>query len=80
MTEVSRWASESWGSENDEIKEEFKEFAKKVASIYRQKVKEALTTQSDYSNANDNNGLYNSISETSGIGWETWKYQYQQQQ
>ncbi|CAJ0629006.1 14805_t:CDS:2 [Entrophospora sp. SA101] len=44
MTEVSRWASESWGSENDEIKEEFKEFAKKVASIYRQKVKEALTT------------------------------------
>ncbi|CAH1765925.1 14533_t:CDS:2, partial [Entrophospora sp. SA101] len=45
MTEVSRWASESWGSENDEIKEEFKEFAKKVASIYRQKVKEALTTR-----------------------------------
>ncbi|GBB84396.1 hypothetical protein RclHR1_00110029 [Rhizophagus clarus] len=34
MTEVSRWASESWNRESEELKNEYKEFAKKVSQIY----------------------------------------------
>src|SRR2546421_12947731 len=36
MTEVSRWASQAWKVESDEIKNEYKEFAKKVGKIYRE--------------------------------------------
>jgi hypothetical protein len=35
MTEVSRWASESWNDESEELKNEYREFAKKVSQIYQ---------------------------------------------
>ncbi|RIA98895.1 hypothetical protein C1645_748695 [Glomus cerebriforme] len=35
MTEVSRWASESWNNEREELKSEYREFAKKVSKIYQ---------------------------------------------
>src|SRR3954447_2427333 len=36
MTEVSRWASESWSAESEELKGEYREFAKKVSKIYHE--------------------------------------------
>src|SRR5688572_21695108 len=36
MTEVSRWASESWSAESEELKNEYREFAKKVSKIYHE--------------------------------------------
>ncbi|PKK71489.1 hypothetical protein RhiirC2_849133 [Rhizophagus irregularis] len=38
MTEVSRWASDSWNDESEELKNEFREFAKKVSQIYQKNV------------------------------------------
>ncbi|RIA87876.1 hypothetical protein C1645_827150 [Glomus cerebriforme] len=35
MTEVSRWASESWNNEREELKAEYREFAKEVSEIYQ---------------------------------------------
>ncbi|GBC06477.1 hypothetical protein RclHR1_06870008 [Rhizophagus clarus] len=37
MTEVSRWASEAWKFEREELKNEYREFAKKVREIYRER-------------------------------------------
>jgi hypothetical protein len=39
MTEVSRWASESWSSESEELKNEYRDFAKKVSEIYQEKAR-----------------------------------------
>jgi hypothetical protein len=39
MTEVSRWASQAWKVESDELKNEYREFAKKVGKIYRERAK-----------------------------------------
>ncbi|CAI2178152.1 10511_t:CDS:1 [Funneliformis geosporum] len=40
MTEASRWASESWSIEREELKDEYREFAKKVSKIYRKKAQD----------------------------------------
>ncbi|CAG8646890.1 17040_t:CDS:1 [Funneliformis caledonium] len=40
MTEASRWASESWSIEREELKDEYREFAKKVSKIYRKRAQD----------------------------------------
>src|SRR2546423_8624123 len=38
MTSVSRWASDAWSAENEELKNEYREFAKEVKKIYLESV------------------------------------------
>ena len=42
MTEVSRWASESWSAESEELKNEYRDFAKKVSEIYHERARTLL--------------------------------------
>ncbi|PKY24864.1 hypothetical protein RhiirB3_413447 [Rhizophagus irregularis] len=37
MTEVSRWASEAWKFEKEELKNEYRDFAKRVKEVYRER-------------------------------------------
>jgi hypothetical protein len=37
MTEVSRWASEAWKFEREDLKNEYREFAKRVREVYRER-------------------------------------------
>jgi len=68
MTEASRWASEAWSVERVELKDEYREFAKKVSKIYRRRAQELdasrtppriLPSRSPPDNTNNNNNNNN---------------------
>src|SRR5436190_5840871 len=44
MTEVSRWASESWYAESEDLKNEYREFAKKVSEIYHENARKLVVS------------------------------------